>query len=79
MKRIYERIPLRSVLYEVRGDQEVRIIDGGEVIYEGLVMDIRHAQFRHEVPLRIDYAEVHGVGVDGGVLVFELNTKYEEF
>lgn len=79
MKRLYERIPLRSVLYCVRGDQDVRIIDGGEIIFEGKELDIMKAQFARKLPYRIDYAEIHGVKVDGNVLVFEINTKYEEF
>lgn len=79
MKRLYERIPLRSVLYCIRGDQEIRIIDGGEIIFEGVVLDVSRAQWDYKLPYKIDRAEIHKIGVDDGVMVFSLDTKYEEF
>lgn len=79
MKRLYERIPLRSVLYCIRGDQEIRIVDGGGIIYEGILLDVSRAQRDYKIPYKIDRAEIHGIGLDDGVMVFEIDTKYEEF
>ena len=84
MKRIYNDIPLASVLYTVGGLQKLRLIDAnneheaindvGETVFEGDVKDA------HKVlHWKYEYAKVRGIKAVGDVLQITLYTKYEAF
>ena len=76
MKRLYERIPLGSVLYHVSGLQKIRVINGNEysnkVEFEGLYKDMKHSY-------TIPRSELHSIALDGDTLVFGIDNKHEEF
>jgi hypothetical protein len=75
MKKIYNDIPLRSVLYQVSGLQKIKIMDvtdagwwengkNKKCLYEGLYKDMPNSYYRAES------SKVHGIEVDDNTLVF---------
>ena len=84
MKRLYNNVPLQSVLYTVGGLQKIKIVDidsirwkdyaNRVVIYEGLEKDFLYCNFdafglSH---YKVEYASVHGIDVEDEVLVFTI-------
>lgn len=78
MKRIYNKIPLGSVLSVISGLQKIRVLNGEydmtECIFNGLVKDTHGFEF-----VKMEYSELHGIELDGDTIVFRINNKYEEF
>lgn len=79
MKRMYNKIPLGSVLALIGGFQKIRIVNGNEynsfVEFEGRELD----KYNGGLSWRIEMSELHGIDLDGDTLVFRINNKYEEF
>lgn len=85
MKRIYESIPLRSVLYLIGGLQEIEVrdyesknawlwrTDNYKVVFKGQVKDT-HSKLSDKQ----DRAKVYGIDIEDGVIRFSICTKYEE-
>jgi len=84
MKRIYNKIPLSSVLYLISGAQEIVVYDvdntawkeyaDKRIVYSGLV-----SNFYSYTTYTIGRSEVHGIDVEDGKLVFTICTKYDEY
>lgn len=79
MKRMYNKIPLGSVLSLIVGFQKIRVINGNEhnsfVEFEGRLMD----KYKDGINWKLEMSELHGIELDGDTLVFRVNNKYEEF
>ncbi len=87
MTRIYENIPVRSLLYVMGGFEFVRILDFEneyelskgtdstkyKVLYNGQVKD------SHGLSNLVDYATIHRVDSVGGVTRISICTRYEEY
>lgn len=84
MKRIYNDIPLQSVLYLVGGLQEIEIRDyknsyevmmKGEhkIVYAGLFRDARLS-----MNYKIEHAKVRGIDAVGDKLIFAISTAMDE-
>ena len=80
MKKIYNRIPLVSVLYSVNGYQKVQIDDyidkaamySPVTVFSGKAMDIyRVLNYKQE------HAEVRGISACGDVLKIAISTANE--
>lgn len=85
MKRIYNDMPLQTLLYVVGGLEKIRIIDYANsyeammegkhsIVYEGLMKDSSRALLRKH-----DYAKVRGIYVKDGVLEIGICTFYEQY
>ena len=89
MKRIYNNIPLQSVLYLINGTKNIRIIDRkdrmyeetGKVIYEGSYNNMKKVDFYNQglTEHKVEYATVHGIEAEGDTLVFIISTRFEEY
>ena len=84
MKKIYNKIPLASVLFTLGGFNKIRVVDytdrsyrqGGDsakrVVFEGLCKDAyRKLGYIHE------RAELLGMDLIGDTIQFEICTSYE--
>lgn len=85
MKRIYNSVPLQSVLYTVGGLQKIRIIDhdddayctdAGHVVFEGLEKDFRWCISGY---YKAAYATLRGIDIDEDTICFSISTKYEQY
>lgn len=78
MKRVYNDIPLQSVLFCVSGNQKIRVLDGyddmTECVFNGLYKDAHSYQYE-----RIMRSKLHGMWIDDDVIVFRINTERDEF
>lgn len=87
MKRIYEDIPVRSVLYVTSPFQPLHIYDFEneyelskgtdsekyKVVYVGTVGD------SSLLPLKIDRAKIRGIDIVGGVMRISICTRKDEY
>ena len=89
MKKIYENIPVQSLLYHIGGLVKITIIDydntqyktNPHIKYSGLLKDMNTSK---EYPTctcdRVMKAAVHGVDIIGkDNIEISISTKYEEF
>ena len=89
MKKIYENIPVQSVLYYISGLVKVTIVDydnvqyktNPQIKYSGLLKDINNNK---EYPFcscdRVMKAAVHGIDIiDKDEIEISISTKFEEF
>ena len=87
MKRIYNDIPLRSVLYLIGGNQRIKVrnyhtqndllwnTDKYTCEFDGLAKDFYG--YRYSV---IEKAKVHRIDVlDDGSILFSISTAFEQF
>ena len=91
MKRIYNDIPIQSILYGIRGNQRILVRDWEsidamlfrdtwgkgqyDVAYEGEAMDFYGWNYS-----KVKASKCHGMEVaDSGVLVFDICTAYEQY
>ena len=85
MKRIYNDIPVESILYTIGGLQRVKIIDyptqydcsnckNGTVVFDGLVKDTYGYKLA-----KYTEAKVYETRIEDDALVFDVFTKYEEY
>lgn len=86
MKRIYESIPLASVLYHVGGLEKIRVIDYdhylnrylpdnvSEIVFEGKYNDGRKLLDQNR---KYTHAELHELTVDGDTLVLGICTRLD--
>lgn len=86
MKRIYNDIPLRSVLFTIPGYTHIRIYDfkSSDVRYndsavpvwswEGLVKD---SYGLDGLPLRVEVAKVYRIDIEGKEIIFRISTESE--
>lgn len=85
MKRIYNEVPLGSLIYNIHMDQEIKIIDYYDstypeknrdiVIYEGKMGLYRYSG----IPHKIEYAAVKSITTEGDMLVFGVCTRKEKY
>lgn len=87
MKRIYNDIPLQSVLYTVSGLQKIKIIDtsaypglGSKVLFEGRYNEFLHTEWFDSIGIRVhrdrvEHSVLHGTGADrNGTIIFTICT-----
>ena len=86
MKRIYDSIPVQSVLYLVNPYAQLKIIDerldDGKpvIVYEGLVKDLnRTFSCKLINDVKVEKAKVHKIIPAENFLEIHIDTKYEQF
>lgn len=87
MKRIYERIPVMSILYHVQPQTKLiliddRIADGkSAVVYEGPVKDFGYynSKINHVSTYVAERAEVRRIIPYDECLEIHIDTRHEEF
>lgn len=86
MKKIYEKIPVASILYHINPYTGLIIIDdkindGKPVqIYNGLVRDFSAYAVTNCIPAsKVEKAEVHTIIPKENCIEIHIDTRYEEF
>lgn len=90
MKRIYENIPLQSVLYCISGLQKIRIEDrtsnrypygDSVVLFDGRLNDFNHTDFFNEISrYKVEHTTVQGIEADrDGKMIFTICTTWEQY
>ena len=85
MKRIYERIPVQSILYVMDGNQKIKIFEyenehdlstdsNGRCIYNGLVKDTYGVSYARTMA-----SQARGISVKDDVIIFKIFTKFEQY
>ena len=81
MKRTYNNVALETVLFTISGLQKIRVQDretvydeNPKVIFNGKACDFYSYRYARE-----KRSMVHQIEIDKDVLVFTLQTKYEEY
>ncbi len=86
MKRIYESIPVQSILYIINPYTKLKIIDDhlndGKpvVVYEGIELDRNRTFYCKGISaLKVEKAKVRGLIPSDNGLEIHIDTRYEEF
>lgn len=90
MKKIYENIPVQSLLYHIGGLVKVTIIDydntqyktNPQIKYSGLLKDmsITNSEYPFCSCDKVMKAAVHGIDIKGkDEIEISISTRYEEF
>jgi len=86
MKRVYDRIPVASVISFISGNVAVKIIDrkpeGGEiVVYDGLIKDMyKYTAVYHGISgVKAMKAAVKEIIPAENAMTIRIDTRYEEF
>lgn len=84
MKKIYESVPLATVLYLIGGLQNIKIVDyknsyqamergDGKVVFEGLFKDAPIFSNRQ------DHAKVRGIDANGDQIRIAISTEADQY